>query len=110
MALIISLVLVGCATFPVALAPSSRPITANDTVTEIGPASGSAFGGIVFGIPFGELRQVGPALQRALKSSGGDALIEVAVEYKTYNLLIGTLMRTSVYGTAVKIQKGGATR
>lgn len=103
-----SLFLMGCMTYPLAIAPSTKPITANDIVTEIGPANGSAWYTVVFGIPVGEQHQVGPALKRALESSGGDALIEVKMEYHSYNLGPVVLLRTDIYGTAVKIKKGGA--
>ena len=104
---VLALAVSGCMTYPISLSGTSTYIGGNDRVTEIGPASGSAFGGVVFGLPIGEPNQVGNALKRALKSSGGDALIEVKVEYKIYNLMIGTLMRTKVYGTAVKVRKRG---
>ncbi|MEK7858164.1 MAG: hypothetical protein AAB320_03400 [Elusimicrobiota bacterium] len=103
-----SLFLMGCMTYPLTISPSTKPITANDIVTEIGPASGSAWYTIIMGLPVGEQHQVGPALKRALESSGGDALIEVKMEYHTYNLMFATILRTDIYGTAVKIKKGGA--
>lgn len=105
-----ALALTGCMTYPLTVSPSTRPITANDAVTEIGPANGSAWTTILFGMPLGEQHQVGPALKRALESSGGDALIEVKMEYHVYNFLLFTVLRTDIYGTAVKIKKGGASR
>ena len=105
-----ALALTGCMTYPLTISPSTKPITANDTVTEIGPANGSAWSTIVLGMPIGEPHQVGPALARALASSGGDALIEAKMEYHTYNFLLVTVLRTDIYGTAVKIKKGGASK
>ena len=103
---VLALVMSGCMTYPISLAASSTYITSNDTVTEIGPTSGSAFGGIIMGLPIGEPNQVQNALKRAKKKVGADGIIEVAVEYKLYNFMVGTLMRTKVYGTAVKIRRG----
>lgn len=106
----LALALTGCYTMGVSLSDSTRPITSNDTVTEIGPASGSAWTIAPLGLPIGEPKQVGNALSRALSSSGGDALIEPKVDYQQINLGIVMLMRTHVYGIAVKIKKGGAVR
>ena len=98
--------LAACVTVPVALAPSNTYIGPNDVVTEIGPASGSAWGGTILGLPTGEIHQMEGAIKRALSSSGGDALIGVTVDFKTYNFFVATLMQTNVRGTAVKIKKG----
>lgn len=105
-----SLAIMGCMTIPVALTGQTTYIAPDDLVTEIGPASGSSFGGIVFGLPMGEGQQMGKALERALSSSGGDALVECKVDYKTYNLFFAYLTRTAVYGKAVKVKKGGRAR
>lgn len=105
------LLLTGCMTTPVSIAPSTTPITSNDLVTEIGPASGSSWGGFVF--PFfliGGGHMIQPALDRALKKTGADALVDVKVETHSYFFLLVTLHRTEVYGTAVKITKGGAVK
>ncbi|MFH2204347.1 MAG: hypothetical protein ABIJ96_14615 [Elusimicrobiota bacterium] len=99
--------LASCTTMPVSLSPSSTYIAPNDTVTEVGPVSGSAFTVFIFGLPIGEQEQIAPALKRALKSSGSDAIIEVKTEFKTYNFMLFHVFRTRVYGTGVKIQKGG---
>ena len=106
----VSLALTSCATTPVSLSASTIPITSNDIVTAIGPASGSAWGGMLLFIPLSPGRQLEPALERALKSSGGDALVNVKVEFKTYFLFVGIIHKTEVYGTAVKVKKGGALR
>ncbi len=101
---------IGCTTTPISLSPSSTYIHPDDVVTEIGPVSGSAWATFFVGIPMGEQRQIGPALRRALKKSGADAIIECKTEFKTYNFYIFTVLRTNIYGTGVKIKKGARRR
>ncbi|MBI3553428.1 MAG: hypothetical protein HY077_13110 [Elusimicrobia bacterium] len=103
-----SVVLAGCMVYPVSVSPSSHYIGPNDTVTEIGPANGSAFCVMPLGIPICEPHQMGPAIDAALKSSGGDALLNVRVDFHSYNLMFVVILRTDVYGTAAKIRKGGS--
>ncbi|OQX51847.1 MAG: hypothetical protein B5M53_10175 [Candidatus Cloacimonas sp. 4484_209] len=101
----------GCMAAPVSLSGPTHPITANDTYTEIGPAEGSAWNAFILGIiPIGELSPARKAVDRALASSGGDALINTTIDQRWYMLGFLNLYHTKVKGTAVKIQKGGAVR
>jgi len=109
--LIATVGLLGCMAMPAGLTGSTYPITANDSYTEIGPASGSAWGVNILGIPVGELSPAKKAIERALTSSGGDALINnTTMESRMFFLWFVTIYQTKVNGTAVKIQKGGARR
>jgi hypothetical protein len=113
---ILSLIIIGslllleaCCGGITGIAPSTTPITSNDTYTVIGPASGSSFGMNVTFFPINEPNPSTRARERALKSSGGDALIEVVEDFHTVNIVfIIFFYWTNVRGTAVKIQRGGA--
>lgn len=94
----------GCMSMGAAIAPSTTPITDSMTVTQIGPASGSSWGFMLFGIPLSEAGHR-KAVQRALASSGADALIEVVSDNKMYYLFIITLYQVRVEGTAVKLSR-----
>ncbi len=96
-----------CMSAPVSLAPSSSYIGPHDTITRIGPASGSSWVFCIFGLCPGDFKLVGTAVDRAVASSGGDSLIDVRMDFHGYDLLIGQLYQTSVYGTAVKVHQGG---
>lgn len=100
--------LTSCITSPVSIAPSSHYISSKDVVTDIGPASGSAWSGQILFFPFGAGHMIEPAVNRALKATGADALVDVRVESHTYFFLIIIVHRTEVYGRAVKIIRGGA--
>lgn len=96
-----------CMTSPVSIAPSSHYISSKDVVTDIGPAAGSAYSGTILFFPFGPGRMIQPALDRALKATGADALTDVRVESHTYFFFLINVHRTEVYGRAVKIIRGG---
>ena len=100
--------LTSCMTSPVSISPSSHYISAKDVVTDIGPAAGSAWSGQILFFPFGAGHMIEPAVNRALKATGADALVDVRVESHTYFFLIIIIHRTEVYGRAVKIIRGGA--
>lgn len=97
----------GCSAYPVSVSPASHYIAAKDKVTRIGPASGSAWAACPLGICGGEMKMTGNAVDRAIASVGGDALIDVRVDVHVYNLMVVLIIQTNVYGTAVKIEKGG---
>lgn len=99
--------LAGCITSPASLSPSTVPITTDDAVTQMGPAGDSACGMSFLFFQVGQSHQVDRALQKALKASGADALIEVKVEASSY---FGIVYCTEVYGTAVKLKRGGAVK
>ncbi len=89
------------------IADSTSPITCNDTVTEIGPAKGSAFGVILLGlIPLSEPDMSSQAIKRALASSNADALTEVTMDNEMCMVPFLSIYRTEVKGNAVKIEKG----
>ncbi len=92
----------GCIAIPAGIAASTEPLEPGK-YTEIGPASGSAYGIAVMGIPAsepGSPTQI--ALGRALNTSGGDALIRAAVDVTQYNFLWVTVIQSTVSGTAVR--------
>lgn len=103
---IVPLILAGCMTMGSGIAPSTAPITADDSYTEIGPAAGSAWGIHIMGLlPISE-SGTDIAVNRALTSSGGDALINVTMDNSVYMLMVVNLYRTRVEGTAIKLQRG----
>lgn len=78
--------------------------------TEIGPASGSSCRFFLLAIvPWGN-GSFTDALDEALRKSGGDALINVAVQNSLYGLLpiynVFTWQCTEIKGTAIKFQVG----
>lgn len=94
----------GCVAAPVTIAPSTMPLEPG-SYRVLGEAEGSAMGVSIIGIPVAGLRQMGEARDEALKSSGGDALIEVAGDCCTLNLPLVTLYWTTIEGKAVKVEK-----
>ncbi len=99
--------LTGCIISPAGVAPSTAPITADDKVTKLGPASGSAWGFMVFGLlPLSEAWTY-KAVDRAVKSKDADALINVTLDNQVCLFPIVHIYRTKVQGEAVKISKGG---
>ena len=93
-----------CTVSPVALSASTTPLRRGE-YTEIGEASGRAFGVMAFGIPLTEFNMAGAARDRALESSGGDALINVSMDHLTLQYSAFAIFMTTVSGTAVKINK-----
>lgn len=97
-----SLLTVGCISQPVGLSASSEPLIPGSYV-EVGPAKGTFNTVVVMGIPASEPGSPGQkALERALESSGGDALVKVSVDSKLYNCGVAVLAQTEVTGTAVR--------
>lgn len=94
----------GCVTYPGGITGSTVPLNPG-SYTEIGEASGSTWGMHLLGIlPISEASPQ-TALDRALTSSGGDALIQTTVVMRIYPLFILNLYQTQVEGTAVTINK-----
>ena len=93
----------GCVGSAAGIAPSTTPITARDSYVELGPATGSAWGGnILFIFPMGA-GDTSTAIERALEASGGDALINVTLENRGYFFLVAMLSRVKVNGIAIKM-------
>jgi hypothetical protein len=104
--IVLAIFVTSCMIMPAGIAPSTTPITANDTYTELGKASGSAWGVNILGLPLAEMGTVTKAVERAKADTGADALIDVGVEQQVYQLFFITIFRTYVEGTAVKIKRG----
>lgn len=96
-----------CMTTMVGIAPSSTPITGNDTYTEVGPTTGRAYGYLLYAFPIGEMKPSGKARDRAINKVGADALIEVCEDVTVVYMLLLTVVITRVTGTGVKVRRGG---
>ena len=105
---VLLLLSVGCMSQMTGMAPSSTPITADDTYTVLGQTSGKAWGVMLFGIPIFEHNPSEKAVQRAIDQGGGNALIEVCQDVNMLYLLYLYLYWTDVEGTAVQVERGGA--
>ena len=92
----------------VGISPATTPITENDSYVVIGKAKGTSSGVVWFIIPTFPDNQSEIARDEAIKSSGGDALIEVTEEYRVSTFIIFSVVKTTVQGTAIKIKRGGA--
>lgn len=101
-AAVLTLLLAACVTQPVALAPSTIPLEQGG-YTVIGETSGTSWGVILLGFPLMEPNQVGQARDRAIESAQADALVNVAVDMRSINLVVLpiTILWTNVYGDAV---------
>ncbi len=95
----------GCSSV-VGIAPSTTPITADDTYTVIGKAKGTSRGIVWFCIPTFPVTPSKEARDKAIKSLQADALIEVTEEYSTFSLIVVSFAWTTVEGTAIKIKRG----
>ncbi len=106
LALILSPVLAiqGCLVAPVSLAASTEPLTPG-SYTEVGAASGSAYAVLFFGIPLSEPNPTGRARDRAIAGANADALVKVACDAYTINLIVLpiVIVITNVNGTGVTI-------
>ncbi len=92
----------------ITVAPSTTPITENDTYTKLDYSVGRSYGFLILGmIPIFRDDPVGAATKSAIESSGGNALIEVAVEENVIPLVIFHMYWTTVEGTAVLVEHGG---
>lgn len=108
-ALCAALVMAGCNSV-VSVAPSTTPITANDTYTRLGYTKGTASTTVLMGIlTAGPYSPSKSARDEAIKDKGGNALIEVTEEYNVFNFLgIFQVYTTVVEGTAIKFERKGA--
>ena len=105
MLILVTFTLTACQVLPVAIAASTHPITSDDQVTELGDASGSAWGVSVLGYSISEASPARSARDRAIESVGADALIAVTVEYRQINLFFAGFTQTRVFGKGVKLSK-----
>lgn len=97
--------LASCIVMPVALAPSTIPLTPG-TYTELGAVTGSAVGVNILGFALSEGTQAAKARDRALQQNPeAGALINVACDSSMYLLGPVTVMVTRVSGIAVKLNK-----
>ena len=99
-----------CVTQMTGIAPSTTPITSEDTYTVIGHTTGHAWGMMLWFIPLFTPNPSLTATEHAIEKCGGDALIEVTEEYTMSYLFLITICRTRIEGTGVKIQRGGAAK
>jgi hypothetical protein len=91
----------GCAS-PISIAASTHPIPADQTMTVLGPAQGSAWSGNILIFPFGPISPIKRARDNAIEEANADALIGVTVDRRTWFLLIVTLKETKIEGEAVR--------
>lgn len=101
---VLAVVVAGCMSMPTGLAPSTMPL-APGSYTEMGKARGHAVGVIVLGIAVSEPFPCRAAVDRAIASSGADALVNVSAD--ATQILLGpfTIITTTVQGTAVRVNK-----
>ncbi|MDD3118855.1 MAG: hypothetical protein PHQ27_06735 [Victivallales bacterium] len=100
----------GCIATPGGLAPSSIPITANDSYTIVRRNVESSSTGVsLFGaIPLGPGPSAYRALMAAKEDNHADGLINVTAENRHYYyLLLITYDKIVVSGDAIKFQIGG---
>ena len=98
---IAGLLCTGCMSMPAGVASSTKPL-APGGYTELGPATGDAFGLIVFGIPLSEPNPAKQSVDRAIANGGGDALINVTLDVMQIQLFVAVLVWTTTNGTGVK--------
>jgi len=90
--------------------PSSTPITADDAYTIVGPVVSKAYGCTILGVPVSEKNPSEKCLERALAKANADGLIEVTMDTTMIFLYVINPVITRMKATAVKIERGGATR
>lgn len=104
--MLVGLILSGC-TRAICISPSSVPITANDTYTKLGHASGDSTTVVVMGIPFGPSNPSRVARDEAIAEKKGNGLIEVTQDFTIVNLFIVQFDSTTVEGTVIDFQRNG---
>ncbi len=100
---LVAVLVSGCMTAPSGVAASTKPL-AQDGYTSIGPTEGRAVGVYLLGlIPLSEPYPARAAVDRAIRQGGGDALVDVTVDYMTIMIPpFVNVMITTANGTAVK--------
>jgi hypothetical protein len=94
----------GCAS-PISIAASTHPIPADQTMTVLGPAEGSAWSGNILFFPFfsfGPISPIKTARDDAIEEANADALIGVTVDHRTWFFLIFWINHTKIEGEAVR--------
>jgi hypothetical protein len=95
----------GCAHMPGGIAPSTTPLDGKE-YDIIGPAVGSDSRIALLGIlPISGANDTRHAVAKALKKSGGDALINVTTEYVVRYWILWGSANTYVYGDAIKFKE-----
>jgi len=102
------LLLSGCNSV-VSIAPSTTPITANDSYTKRGYTVGRSTTLVILGfIPIGPYNPSRCARDNAIEhAQGANAMVEVTEEYNVLNFLVFQLYWTTVEGTAIKFERKG---
>lgn len=95
----------GCAYIPAGMAPSTTPLEGKE-YDILGPAKGSDTRVSLLGIlPITNANETSVAIADALKSSGGDALINVTSEYIVRYWILWSSNITCVSGDAIKFKE-----
>jgi hypothetical protein len=95
----------GCARNAGGIAPSTTPINGR-AYDIIGPAEGSDVRVTLLGIlPVSDGNDTREAVANAIKSSGGDALINVTVENVSRYWILWATNQTQVFGDAIKFKE-----
>lgn len=106
----LSLALAGCTTSPGGIAPSTIPITSNDTYTIVNhDVVGVDSSYSILFIPVTSSCDAYKALQNAKNNNGADALINVTAENKNVYLFIVNWQKVKIHGDAIKFQRAGET-
>lgn len=106
--LAISLLLMTSCSGLVSISPSTTPITEKDTYTKLGYAVGRSYGVLIFFfIPIFSKNPSKNARDSAIKSGGGNALIEVVEETNMLTLILVNIYWTTVEGTAIQLEHKG---
>lgn len=107
--ILIAISFTGCITGPGGIAPSTMPITANDSYTIIERnVSGTDTAINIMGfIPIMTCTAY-KALQNAKEENGADALINVTGYNKSLTLIFVNLQWMIISGDAIKFQRSGA--
>jgi len=104
----ISLILMTSCSSMISVAPSTTPITEDDTYTKLGYTVGRSYGVLIlFLIPIFSQNPSKNARDSAIKRSGGNALIEVVEESNMLTLLLINIYWTTVEGTAIQLEHKG---
>lgn len=102
-ALILSVLLSGCAYYPVALQPATKPL-APGGYTPVGKVSGEDCAyRVLYFIPVTNGNELHQAMADAMRTKPlADAMVEVTVDYYVESWILFTRHCTQVHGTAVQ--------
>jgi len=106
--LAILLILTTSCSSMISIAPSTTPITEDDTYTKLGYTVGRSYGVLIlYLIPIFSKNPSRNARDSAIESGGGNALIEVVEESNMLTLLLVNIYWTTVEGTAIQLEHKG---